>query len=153
MKLGILGGSFDPVHFGHLLLAECCRETCQLDEVWFVPAAVPPHKQSRQMSDGRLRVEMLTRAVADHPAFRVSGIEIQRGGVSYTVDTLQRLQESMPKADLFFLMGADSLCDLPHWRQPKRICQLATPVIVRRPDCQRPIWMSWPTSYPRNGWR
>lgn len=133
MRLGILGGSFDPVHYGHLLLAECCREACRLDDVWFVPAATPPHKQSRPLTPARQRLEMLELATSSHSAFRVCDLELQRRGLSYTVDTLQEIRASEPQAELFLLLGADSLHDLPMWRDPQRICQLATPIAVGRP--------------------
>ncbi len=138
MRLGILGGSFDPVHLGHLLLAECCRETCELDQVWFIPAATPPHKQTRRLTSSEKRLEMLQLAIGGHAAFRVSDLEIQRQGVSYTVDTLEQLHRDRPETQLFLLMGADSLTDLPSWRHPARICQLATPIVVRRPDSPEP---------------
>jgi nicotinate-nucleotide adenylyltransferase len=132
MRLGIFGGSFDPVHYGHLLLAEHCREQCRLAAVWFVPAAVPPHKQDWNLSAAADRIEMLKLALGGNEKFAVWTGEIDRGGVSYTVDTLEQLQQEDPQRELFFLMGADSLADLPTWRQPKRICELATPVVVRR---------------------
>ena len=132
MRLGIYGGSFDPVHYGHLLLAEVCREQCQLDAVWLVPAAMPPHKQDRVMTPGKLRVEMLQLAIGGSANLIASTVEIDRGGVSYTVETLERIQQQQPAAQLFLLMGADSLHDLPTWREPKRICELAIPVVVRR---------------------
>jgi nicotinate-nucleotide adenylyltransferase len=133
MRLGLLGGSFDPVHYGHLLLAECCREQCRLDEVRLLPAAVPPHKQDRQLTPAEARIEMLELAVAGHPAFAVSRYETDCGGVSYTVDTLAHFRELEPNAELFFLLGADMLQDLPNWRQAARVCELATPVVVGRP--------------------
>ena len=133
MRLGLFGGTFDPVHYGHLLLAECCREQCQLDEVWFLPAATPPHKQSRVLTSGAQRIEMLQLAVSGHEMFRVCPVEIERGGVSFTVDTLAELSRQHPGSELFFLLGADSLEDLPHWREPARLCQLAVPVAVSRP--------------------
>jgi nicotinate-nucleotide adenylyltransferase len=132
MRLGLLGGSFDPVHYGHLILAECCREQCRLDAVWFVPAAIPPHKQNHTLSAAADRIEMLKLAIGGHEAFSVFTGEIDRGGVSYTVDTLQQLHDQQPDRELFFLMGADSLADLPTWRQPERICSLAIPAVVRR---------------------
>jgi nicotinate-nucleotide adenylyltransferase len=132
MRLGILGGTFDPVHYGHLLLAESCREALSLDEVWFLPAAVPPHKQQYEHAPGPQRVEMLELAIGGHAAFSVCQIEITRGGVNYTVDTLARLKAEDPLRELFFLMGADSLLDLPTWKEPARLCQLATPVVVCR---------------------
>jgi nicotinate-nucleotide adenylyltransferase len=132
MRLGVFGGSFDPPHYGHLLLAECCREQCQLDQVWFVPAAVPPHKTGTAMTPGTVRVEMLLRAIAAHPAFAVSRHEVDRGGVNYTVDTLAHFHQQSPGAELFFLMGADMLLDLPGWREAERVCRLAVPVVVGR---------------------
>jgi nicotinate-nucleotide adenylyltransferase len=134
MRLGVFGGSFDPVHYGHLLLAECCREECQLDCVWFLPAAVPPHKQRRKLTGARQRVEMLELALAGHDRLAVSTLEIDRGGVSYTVDTLEAIHEREPGAQLFLPMGADSLRDFPKWHRPDRICQLAMPIVVQRAD-------------------
>jgi nicotinate-nucleotide adenylyltransferase len=132
MRLGIFGGSFDPVHYGHLLLAECCREALALDEVWLVPAAQPPHKQDRRLAPGKARLEMLELALADHDQIQPSAVELSRGGVSYTVDTLETIRQQRPEAELFLLLGADSLRDLPTWRQPQRILELALPVAVRR---------------------
>ncbi len=130
--MAVFGGSFDPVHLGHLLLAESCREQCRLDQVWFLPAAVPPHKTDRTMTSAKQRIEMLKLAVGGHEALRVSTIEVERGGVSYTVDTLAAIGQRHPDAQLFLLMGADTLYDLPNWREPERVCQLAVPVVVRR---------------------
>jgi nicotinate-nucleotide adenylyltransferase len=138
MRLGIFGGTFDPVHYGHLLLAEQCREPCRLDRVWFVPASVPPHKAERTLTPAVKRVEMLKLAIAGHEAFEVSTLEIERGGLSYTLDTLLAVRGQQPEAELFFLMGADSLRDLPTWWEPARICQLATPVVVRRRGAPEP---------------
>jgi nicotinate-nucleotide adenylyltransferase len=132
MRLGIYGGTFDPVHYGHLLLAESAREQLRLDEVWFMPAAVPPHKRERELTAAKQRVEMLELAIAGNPAFRVSKLELDRGGVSYTVDTLRTVKSQQPEAELFLLMGADSLRDLVTWREPAEICRLATPAVVRR---------------------
>ncbi|MBC8876722.1 MAG: nicotinate-nucleotide adenylyltransferase [Planctomycetes bacterium] len=138
MRIGIFGGTFDPVHYGHLLLAETSREQCSLDQVWLLPAAVPPHKQERVRTPAKQRMEMLELAIAGHEAFVVSPMEIERGGVSYTVDTLAAIRERQPDAEVFFLMGADSLRDLPTWRETGRICQLATPVVVRRRGAPEP---------------
>ena len=138
MRVGIFGGTFDPVHYGHLLLAETCREQCRLDHVLFLPAAIPPHKQQWRLTPADRRVEMLRLAIAGHEAFLVSELEIRRGGVTYTVDTLTALREQQPQDELFFLMGADSLRDLPTWREAARICELAVPVVVRRRDTPEP---------------
>ncbi|HTU24956.1 MAG TPA: nicotinate-nucleotide adenylyltransferase [Pirellulales bacterium] len=132
MRLGILGGTFDPVHYGHLLLAEAAREQCRLDQVWFMPAAIPPHKQGHSLSTVEQRIEMLELAVGGDAGLIVSRLEAERGGVTYTVDTLAALTAEDPRRELFFLMGADSLVDLPTWRQPDRICELAIPAVVRR---------------------
>lgn len=132
MRLGIFGGTFDPVHYGHLLLAESCREQLRLDQVWFLPAAVPPHKQERTLAPAVERAEMLELAIGGHEAFAVCRHEIERGGVNYTADTLARIQAEGPARELFFLMGADSLRDLPSWKNPRQICELATPVMVCR---------------------
>lgn len=134
MRIGIFGGSFNPVHFGHLLLAECCREQSALDEVWFIPAATSPHKIDKAQAPDRQRIEMLELATSGHRAFRVSTLEIDRGGISYTVETLSAIASEHPDAELFLLMGADSLRDLPTWREPEKICKLALPLCVERPD-------------------
>jgi len=133
MRLGLFGGSFDPVHYAHLLLAECCREQCRLDRVDFLPAAVPPHKQGRQLTPAQTRIEMLQLAIAGHEQFAVGRYEVDRGGVNYTVDTLRHYHQQDPDAELFFLVGADMLHDLPHWREPEAICELAILVAARRP--------------------
>jgi nicotinate-nucleotide adenylyltransferase len=138
MRLGIYGGSFDPVHYGHLLLAESCREQAALDEVWFMPAAVPPHKRQASMASPKQRVEMLELALAGHAAFRVSTLEIDRGGVSYTVDTVRTIHEQRPGDELFLLMGADTLVDLPNWREPAAILELALPLAVVRRGATMP---------------
>lgn len=133
-RVGIFGGSFDPVHLGHLVLADRCREACELDEVRFVPAADPPHKQSGSLVPGKQRAEMLEFATAGIPEFAVDRRELKRDGKNYTVDTLTELRSELPDSDLFFLIGADSLHDLPTWREPERILQLATIVAVNRGD-------------------
>ncbi len=132
MRIGIFGGSFDPVHFGHLLLAECCREQGQLDAVWFLPAAIPPHKQQHELTPAQNRIEMLELAIGGHPSFSVSRYETDRGGVNYSVDTLAQFREAGPADEFFFLLGADMFRDLPSWRQPQRICELALPIVARR---------------------
>lgn len=132
MRLGIFGGAFDPIHNGHLLLAEQCREQCQLDEVWFVPTKIPPHKKAGSLSPDADRVEMLKLATAGRPDFVVSEIELDRKEVSWTVDTLRQLRIDRPDDELFFLIGADSLRDFPTWKEPEEIAKLATVVAVNR---------------------
>jgi nicotinate-nucleotide adenylyltransferase len=138
MRIGIFGGTFDPVHYGHLLLAESAREQCRLDEVRFVPAATPPHKQGQTVTPAEARLDMLRLAVGGHETFTVCDSEIRRGGVSYTVDTLQGLRQEHPNAELFLLVGADTLIDLPNWREPQRVLELAVPVVVGRPGSAEP---------------
>jgi nicotinate-nucleotide adenylyltransferase len=135
MRLGILGGTFDPVHYGHLLLAECCREQCRLDAVWFLPAARPPHKPDREPTPAAERIEMLELATAGNAAFSVCRYEVDRGGVNYTADSLAHFHEEDPSRAMFLLLGADMLADLPNWRSPARVCELALPVAVGRPGC------------------
>ncbi len=138
MRLGIFGGSFDPVHYGHLLLAETCREQCRLDRIWFLPAAVPPHKQGKALAPAKARVEMLELAISGNEQFAVSTMELDRGGVSYTVETLRTITAQQPGEELFFLMGADSLHEMVTWREPAEICRLVTPVVVHRVDSPPP---------------
>jgi len=133
MRLGIFGGTFDPVHYGHLLLAETCREQLKLDEVRFVPAATPPHKLHHKISDGEARADMLSLAVSGYPEFVVDRRELKRKGTSYTVDTLAEFAGEFPGAELYFLAGADSLRDFLSWREPERIISLATLVACNRP--------------------
>ncbi len=136
-RLGVLGGTFDPIHFGHLIIAEEARVQLRLPEVRFIPAGQPPHKGERRITPGRHRLEMVRRAVADNPAFTVSAQELDRPGPSYTVDTLAWLQEEQgPQCSLYFVVGGDALADLLAWREPDRLLRLATLVAVRRPGAQ-----------------
>ncbi len=132
MRIGVFGGSFDPVHLGHLIAAECCREQARLDRVIFMPAAVPPHKQDRRLTPADDRVQMLRLAVGGHEAFTISTREIDRGGVSFTVDTLAQLRETHPAEELFLLLGPDAIVEFPTWREPARILQLAQPLVMVR---------------------
>lgn len=133
MRIGIFGGSFDPIHLGHLILAEQCREQASLDEIWFVPSSLGPHKLDGAHGTDRQRCEMIELALAGHESFVLSRIEIERGGVSYTVDTLQQIRESNPDDEIFLLMGDDSLEAFDTWHKPSEICRLATPLVVNRP--------------------
>ncbi len=129
MKLGIFGGSFDPIHYGHLVLADAAREAAQLDRVLFVPAATSPLKPDGPKATDKQRLEMVNLAIGGNPAFELSKIEIERDGLSYTVDTLQALAEQHPEDQRFLIMGSDSLQSLPAWKDSERICQLATPLV------------------------
>lgn len=138
MKIGVFGGSFDPVHMGHLILAEQCREQAGFDRVLFVPAARPPHKPDRALTPFHVRVEMLTLAISGQPAFQVDELENDRPGPSYTVLTLEELKAREPAADLHLILGGDSLVDLPLWYQPKRILEQAGLLVVGRPGWAAP---------------
>jgi nicotinate-nucleotide adenylyltransferase len=135
MRLGLFGGTFDPIHVGHLVLAEQCREACGLDQAWFVVAGAPPHKPGDRTPVSH-RLEMVRIAIAGHASFLVSEIETKRPGPHYSVETLDSVRRDHPDDDLFFLIGADSLADLPGWREPGRIAQLATIVVVNRPGLE-----------------
>src|SRR5947208_1906075 len=126
MRVGVFGGTFDPVHVGHLILAEQCRDRAKLDQVLFVPALVPPHKREQALTPFAQRVEMLTLAISGHAPFRVEELEKDRSGPSYTVDTLTQLGRQRPGDEWCFIIGSDSLHDLPIWHQPRRILELAT---------------------------
>jgi len=132
-RVGLLGGTFDPVHFGHLRLAEEAREAAQLDQVLFIPAARSPFKPDHPLTDARHRYAMLQLAISTNPAFAVSDIELQRGGISYTIDTLRQLSGQMPDAQLFLIMGLDSLGEFPNWREPLQIVQLCSLLVGMRP--------------------
>ncbi len=132
MRIGVFGGSFDPVHVGHLLVAECAREQARLDRVLFVPTAIQPHKQDRAPAAAEHRLAMLRLATGGHDAFAVAPDEIDRGGVSYTVDTLERLATDTAGARLCLILGPDALASLPTWKEPERIAALAELVAIER---------------------
>ena len=142
MRLGIFGGSFDPVHSAHLAIARACQQQAKLDEVWFTPTAIQPLKHKGPCASDSHRSEMLRFAIQDEPTWRVCTIEIDRGGFSYTVDTLRQIREELPETDLFFLIGADALHDVAKWKEPREIFRMATPLVVCRaaqllPDIDR----------------
>jgi nicotinate-nucleotide adenylyltransferase len=140
-KIGILGGTFDPPHFGHLALAEAALTQLQLDQVLFAPAGVQPLKQEGRSSAPEQRARMVELAIADDPRFALSRADLDRPGPHYTVDLLAIIQQQYPDAQLWFVMGEDSLSDLLRWRDPTRLIQLARLAVLRRPDCQP----DWPT--------
>jgi len=126
MRLGLLGGTFNPIHIGHLLLAESAREQCGLDAVWFVPTAVPPHKGSRELAAGAHRLAMVRLALRAHASFMASELELRREGVSYTIDTIQGLRERYPRRALLLIVGSDML-DVEWFRMDvlRRLCTFA----------------------------
>ena len=109
MRLGILGGTFNPIHLGHLLLAECAREQCDLDQVWFIPTATPPHKTSRDLLPGAQRLALVRLAIRGHPSFRASDLEVRLGGISYTLKTVRLIRARVPRAHLVLIVGSDML--------------------------------------------
>lgn len=132
MRLGVLGGTFDPVHIGHLVLGEAAREQLDLDRVLFVPTGVQWRKAGREIAPAKHRVAMVQLAIRDNPAFQVSTLEVEKPGPSYTADTLEALTEQNPGAELFVVLGRDAYQDLPNWVRPERIRELATLVVAAR---------------------
>lgn len=132
MRVGILGGTFDPPHVGHLAVAQDAWSRIPLDRVLFVPAAVPPHKVGAVSTPAELRLEMVRAAIAGNDRFEASDIELGRSGPSYTVDTLRELTKRQPAAELFLLLGADQFRELATWRDPAAISRLATLVLIPR---------------------
>ena len=132
-RIGVLGGTFDPVHNGHLHIARELREALGLERVLWVPAGRPPHKTGQIVSSDRDRLAMLELALADSPLDEINTIDIDRAGPSYTADTLEHLREEVSPATLVFLMGEDSLRDLPTWHDPERILRAAELAVAGRP--------------------
>ena len=128
-RLGVFGGSFNPIHFGHLLIADEVCERLALDRVLFIPAGVPPHKPGGELAPARDRFEMTRLAVSAHPRFEVSDLELERRGPSYTVDTLRALAG---QGELFLLIGSETFLDLLNWREPRQVATLARLVVVPR---------------------
>jgi nicotinate-nucleotide adenylyltransferase len=133
MRIGVLGGTFDPPHYGHLNLAEQARDQLHLDRVLWVPAAVPPHKQGATITPVEARLSMLQLALAGNSAFEISRVDIDRPGPHYSVDMLELLAGQNPQTELCFLIGGDSLRDLPTWHEPARLLRLVVLVVMRRP--------------------
>ena len=129
-RTAVLGGSFNPIHYGHLLLADEVLDALGLDRVLFVPAAQPPHKPNAQLAPARDRHAMVRLAIAGHPKFAVSDLELRRSGPSYTVDTLDALR--IPREELFLIVGSETFLDLLTWRTPRRVAGLAQIVVVPR---------------------
>lgn len=139
MRLGIYGGSFDPVHLGHLLVAQAAREELGLDRVVFIPAAQSPFKPGSQPTPGDLRSRMLRLALQGWEWAEVDERELKRGGVSYTVETLRELVAENPGAELFYLIGADHAPVLPKWREAESLASLAQFVVIPRPGDPEPV--------------
>lgn len=132
-KIGIIGGTFDPPHFGHLIIAQEVLESFCLDEIWFMPSAIPPHKDREDILDANTRLELLKRAIADHPQFSVSTIELERSGKSYTYDTMKQLKERYPDTLFYFLIGGDMIDSLHTWYEIEQLLELVQFIGLRRP--------------------
>ncbi|MGH2558997.1 MAG: nicotinate-nucleotide adenylyltransferase [Thermomicrobiales bacterium] len=132
-RIGVFGGTFDPIHHGHLLLASELHHALKLERVFFVPARRPPHKTDQDISNDHHRLAMVRLAVEGDPRFEVSLVEMEREGPSYSAETLEELDTSLPSTTLVFLMGEDSLRDLPTWHEPERIVAHALLGVAQRP--------------------
>lgn len=132
-KIGLLGGTFDPPHNGHLIIANEVLTQCQLNEIWFIPAYVPPHKQKMNVTKLEHRVNMVKLAIESHPSFRLSTIEIKRKGPSYTYDTIKSLKVKYPDVLFYFIIGTDMVQDLPNWKKIDELIKMTTFIGVDRP--------------------
>lgn len=133
MKVGILGGTFDPVHIGHLIAAERAREGAGLDEVWLLPASIPPHKADASRTDAGHRWRMVCAAVEGNPLLRASDLELRKGGVSYTIDTVEELMRLYPGVQFSFIIGGDMVAYLPKWHRIEDIVRLIRFIGLQRP--------------------
>jgi len=133
MKLGLLGGSFDPVHLGHLLVAQVAVEELGVDRLFFIPAAQSPFKPENPPAPAAIRLQLLRLALAGKTNYEIDELEIQRGGVSYTVDTLRDYARRFPSAEIYYIIGADNIAKLKEWREPDELARLAEFVAVPRP--------------------
>ncbi len=132
MRIGVFGGTFNPPHIGHLLLATEAKDLAELDKIMFMPCANPPHKPNLRIPDGEHRLKMVELSIEDNPDFEVSDMEVQAGGKSYTAKTLERLQQMYPDDTLCFIVGADSLCEMESWFCPSEIFKRAELVVACR---------------------
>jgi nicotinate-nucleotide adenylyltransferase len=133
MKIGIFGGTFNPIHFGHLVLAEQAYEKLNLNKVIFIPSFNPPHKNISDMASPMVRFKMVNLAIKDNPRFEISNIEIKRKGRSYLIDTLRELRRIYPKAELFFISGSDVSNQIAKWKSFKENLSLSKFVLAKRP--------------------
>ncbi len=138
-RLALFGGSFNPIHLAHLVLAEWARDALELDQVLFIPAGEPPHKREQKLVAGHHRLRMVRLAIADHRAFGVSDIELNRDGPSYSIDTVTDMRRKVGNtAEIYFLIGSDSLADLPGWHRVRELVRLCTIVTLTRPRVRMP---------------
>ena len=131
-RLGIMGGTFDPIHYGHLVAAEMARCKFNLSKVLFIPSGTPPHKDRSDISAAGLRFEMIERAIQDNPAFDISALELERKGPSYTVDSLRVLRRTWPEHELYFITGTDALREIFSWREAEEVLMMTEFIGVAR---------------------
>lgn len=131
-KIGILGGTFDPIHNGHLRLGMKAYEEFGLETVWFMPSGVPPHKRDHRITEGKLRSDMIKLAIADTPCFLYSDFELKREGNTYTAQTLTLLRQQRPEDEFYFIIGADSLYEIEHWYHPEQVMGQAALLVAGR---------------------
>ncbi|WAA11526.1 nicotinate-nucleotide adenylyltransferase [Fervidibacillus halotolerans] len=141
-KVGILGGTFDPPHIGHLIIADQVWQQCQLDEIWFMPNYLPPHKEKTSTTTNSDRIQMLKYAIEGHPAFKIELIEMERNGKSFTYDTIRLLKKREPDKKFYFIIGADMIEYLPNWHKIDQLMKLISFIGVNRPGFKRE------TTYP-----
>ena len=135
MKIGLFGGTFNPIHRCHLVIAAQARDRLRLDRIVFIPSGHPPHKPSEPLAEARHRLEMVRRAIAGDPSFQVSEVGVRRATTSYSIETVRTLRgEYGPTAELFFLIGLDAFLEFPNWRQAAELLQACHFVVVSRPD-------------------
>lgn len=132
-KIGIIGGTFDPIHYGHLVIASCAADAYDLDHVIFIPSAVPPHKIGKKITPVEQRYEMALLATLDNPQFSVSKVEMERSGSSYTIDTIKYFREEFPDSEIYFITGADTIVEIDTWRNPEDLMQMVYFIAAVRP--------------------
>jgi nicotinate-nucleotide adenylyltransferase len=131
-KIGVMGGTFDPIHYGHLFAAETAQKDLDLDRVIFVPSGNPPHKSYKSMAGAEDRYAMAAMAIKGHPRFEISRIETDRAGASYTADTLEELSKKHPGGEFFLIAGLDAALDIPNWYEPEKILSLCSVIVIAR---------------------
>lgn len=141
-RLGIMGGTFDPIHYGHLVAAEMARNEFALERVVFIPTGAPPHKKGRKIASPESRYDMVSLAIADNELFEVSRIEIDRNGLTYTVDTLRMMQEQYADYELYFITGADAFREIFTWRNPNEVLELTQFIGASRPGFDARVFLN-----------
>lgn len=133
-KIGLFGGTFNPIHLGHLTVARDVREGFDLDKIWLIPSAIPPHKKMKQVAEASDRLEMIRIAIADNPNLSVSDVELKRSGPSYTIDTVEYFKAIVPKeTQLYFIVGMDAFLDIELWKSFRELFQVIPFIVMSRP--------------------